>query len=119
MDENSQRDKRGSDPGQSTIQPEKTGNRHFIRNGQQIFTFSPKTLISWGMLSGIIGLCVTSISFYQRLGSEIHTGIANDRELNKKLDRYDWEIQDNIKPKLAEHDNRITDIEKLVNRGKK
>ena len=66
-----QGDQRGSDTGQSSVQSEEKGSHHRLRNGFEIFTFNPKTLVSWGMLCGVISVVIASISFYQRLGTEV------------------------------------------------
>jgi hypothetical protein len=109
----------GSISRQPSVQSEEKGSGDFIRNGFQIFSFSPKTIISWGMLSGLIGLFAASVSFYKRTGSEIDERISNHRELNRKLDKHEFEIE-NIKEDSKELGSRLTDVERYLNtRGKK
>lgn len=116
-EEESKRLERGNPSRQSEVQSEEKGSSHFVRNGFEIFTFSPKTIISWGMLCGIVGLGIASISFYKRSGAEIDERISNHRELNRKLDKHDYDIQ-NIKEDSKELGSRITDIECYLRKGK-
>lgn len=117
-----QKDKRifgRGETGQHPVQPEEKGSNRMLRDGIEIFGYSPKTVVSLGLLSGIIGLCVASISIYNRLGTEIHNGISNDKELNQRLDKSDWEMQ-SLKDKTEKFDERITDVEKYINsRGRR
>jgi hypothetical protein len=118
-EEESKRLERGNPSRQSEVQSEEKGSSHFVRNGFEIFTFSPKTIISWGMLCGIVGLGIASISFYKRSGAEIDERISNHRELNRKLDKHDYDIQ-NMKDDSKELGSRITDIERYINsKGRK
>lgn len=83
---------------------------YFKANGLEHFSFSPKTIISWGVLSGLIGLFIASITVFQSFGSNVDERISNHRELNRKLDKYEWEIQ-SINRTLDKHETQITDIE--------
>ena len=109
MDEKNQGNQRGDFSDRSKDQEGK--DRSFFQaNGLEHFAFSPKTVISWGVLSGLVGLFVASISVYQSFGSNVDERISNHRELNRKLDKYEWEIQ-SINRTLDEHENQIKDIE--------
>lgn len=110
MDEQNQGNKRRDIAGQPSVQPEEKTGKHFVRNGFEIFSFDSKAIVSWGLLSGLIGLIVATISIYQRFGSNVDERIQNHRELNRKLDKYEWEMQ-NINKTLDKHENQITDIE--------
>lgn len=44
---------------------------YFKTNGLEHFTFNSKTVISWGVLSGLIGLFVASISVFQSFGTNV------------------------------------------------
>lgn len=109
MDEQNKGNQRGDFPDRSKDQEGK--DRSFFQaNGLEHFAFSPKTVISWGVLSGLVGLFVASISVFQSFGSNVDERISNHRELNRKLDKYEWEIQD-INRTLDKHDSQIADIE--------
>lgn len=115
-----ERMERGNTPGQSQVQSEEKGDRNFVRNGFQIFTFDSKAVVSWGLLSGVVGLCIASISVYQSFGSNVDERISNHRELNKKLDNYEFRI--NFLEKQTEvHTRNIQNVENEVNarKGKK
>lgn len=118
-DQNDERMERRGKAGQHSVQSEEKGSNRMLRDGLEIFSYSPKTVVTFGLLAGVIGLCVSAISFYQRLGAEIHNGISNDKELNQRLDRTDWNMQD-LKDKTEKFDERITDVEKYINsKGKR
>lgn len=90
---------------------------HFKANGLEHFAFSSKTVISWGVLSGLAGLIFASISVYQSFGSNVDERISNHRELNKKLDNYEFRI--NFLEKQTEvHTRNIQNIENEVNARK-
>lgn len=91
---------------------------YFKANGLEHFSFSPKTIISWGVLSGLIGLFVASIAVYQSFGSNVDQRISNNRELNRTLDKHSYEIQ-SLKDDSKELGDRITDIERYINQRKK
>jgi hypothetical protein len=56
---------------------------------------------------------------YKSALSEIDSGIQNNRELNRKLDKHEFEIQ-NIKEDSKELGSRITDVERYINsKGRK
>lgn len=110
MNEQDQGNIGGNTPRQSSVQPEEKTGKHFVRNGFEIFSFDSKAIVSWGLLSGLIGLFVASITVYQSFGSNVDERISNHRELNRKLDKYEWDIQ-NINRELDKHENQISDIE--------
>lgn len=98
---------------------EREGSSHFKANGLEHFSFNSKTIISWGVLSGLIGLFVASITVYQSFGTNVDERISNHRELNRKLDKHEYDIQ-NIKDDSKELGSRITDIERYINsKGRK
>lgn len=66
---------------------------YFKANGLEHFTFSPKTIISWGVLSGLVGLITASIVVYRSFGTQVDERIDNHRELNRKLDKHEFELQ--------------------------
>jgi hypothetical protein len=116
-EEESKRLERRNTSAGSTNQEGKGGS-YFQANGLEHFSFSPRTIISWGVLSGLIGLITASIVVYRSFGSQIDERIANNRELNRKLDKYDFEI-DNLKSDSKELGSRVVDIERYINQRKK
>lgn len=110
MNEDYQGNKRGDTSRQSPIQPEEKASKHFIRNGFEVFSFDSKAIVSWGLLSGLVGLFIASVTVFQRFGANVDERISNHRELNRKLDKYEWEIA-NINRTLDKHDGQISDIE--------
>ncbi len=118
-EQDSKRDQRGDTSRQSTVQPEAKAGEHFLRNGFEIFSFDSKAIVSWGLLSGLVGLVLASVTVYRSFGSQVDERIVNHRELNRKLDKHDFEIQ-NLKEDSKESKQRITDVERYLNtRGKK
>lgn len=91
---------------------------YFKANGLEHFSFSPKTIISWGVLSGLIGLITASIVVYRSFGTQVDERITNHRELNRKLDKHEFEI-DNLKEGSKDIGARVTDIERYINQRKK
>ena len=110
MNEDNQGNKRGDTSRQPSVQSEEKDGKHFIRNGFEIFSFDSKAIVSWGLLSGLVGLVIASVSVYRSFGSQVDERISNHRELNRKLDKYEWEIQ-SINRTLDKHDSQIADIE--------
>lgn len=115
-----ERMERGNTPGQSQVQSEEKGDRNFVRNGFQIFTFDSKAVVSWGLLSGVVGLCIASISVYQSFGSNVDERISNHRELNKRLDNQQFRIE-NLEKQTDLNMKDIRNIENELNprKGKK
>lgn len=91
---------------------------YFKANGLEHFAFNSKTVITWGILSGVIGLFIASITVFQRFNSLVDQRIVDNPALSKRLDRNDWEIQD-MKESIKEHDKKITDIETYFNARRK
>ena len=92
---------------------------YFKANGLDHFSFTPKTVITWGLLSIIAGLIFATLSIYQSFGTNVDERISNHRELNRKLDKHEFEI-DNLKADSKELGSRLTDIEKYINsKGRK
>ena len=110
MNEENQGNKRGDTSRQSSVQSEEKDGKHFFRNGFEVFSFDSKAIVSWGLLSGLVGLVIASVTVYRSFGSQVDERISNHRELNRKLDKYEWEIQ-SINRTLDEHENQIKDIE--------
>lgn len=94
------------------------GSSYFKANGLEHFTFSPRTIISWGVLSGLIGLITASIVVYRSFGTQVDERITNHRELNRSLDKHSYEIQ-TIKDVNDKQDDRIKDLEDYARSRKK
>lgn len=90
----------------------------FQKNGLTHFTFNPKTIVTWGFLCGIAGLIVATLSIYQRLNASIDERIQGNRELNRTLDNHEFRTS-TLEKEAEAHDKRLTDVEKIVNRGRK
>lgn len=118
MNEEFKGNQRGDTTRQSSLQSEEKTGKHFVRNGFEIFSFDSKAIVSWGLLSGLVGLVVASVTVYRSFGSQVDERIINHRELNRKLDKHDFEIQ-NLKDESKELKQRITDVERYINQRKK
>lgn len=90
---------------------------YFKANGLEHYTFSPKTIISWGVLSGLVGLFIASISVFQSFGSNVDQRIENYRPLNEKLWSNQRDIGD-LKEKTNKHDSQIQGLWDAVNKRK-
>ena len=117
MDEQTQGNQRGNIPDGSTNQKGKASG-YFQANGLEHFSFSPKTIISWGVLSGLVGLITASIVVYRSFGTQVDERITNHRELNRSLDKHSYEIQ-TIKDVNDKQDDRIKDLENYARSRKK
>lgn len=91
---------------------------YFQANGLEHFSFSPRTIISWGVLSGLVGLITASIVVYRSFGTQVDERIVNHRELNRQLDKHSYEIQ-TIKDVNDKQDDRIKDLEDYARSRKK
>ena len=100
-----------------SVQSEEKAGQHFIRNGFEIFTFDSKAIISWGVLSGLVGLITASIVVYRSFGTQVDERIANHRELNKTLIDYDNRIK-KTEENQAEIKNDLKDIVCYLAKGK-
>lgn len=118
MDEQDTRDKRGGVAGQSSVQPSEETNKHFVRNGFEIFTFNSKTIVSWSLLSMLCGLIFATLAVYRSFGTQVDERIVNHRELNRKLDKFEYDIQ-NLKDDSKDMEQRIIDVERYINQRKK
>ena len=113
------RDSTGQYPVQSKRADEQETSNSLHRNGFQIFTINPKTIVSWGMLIFVGGTAISSITFYKRLGAEIHTGIHNDLELHDTLVGFKHEFED-VNKTLKDHDQKFIDLKDYFKpKGKK
>ncbi len=83
---------------------------YFKANGLDHFSFNSKTVITWGVLSGIVGLFIASITVFQRFNSIVDQRIIDNPILAKRLDHNDWEIQ-GIKDQIEKQNKDITDIQ--------
>lgn len=91
----------------------------FHTQGLEHFNYSPKVIVTVGLVSFVFTIVVGTLMGYKSALSEIDTGIQNNRELNRKLDKHDYDIQ-NIKDDSKELGSRITDIERYINsKGRK
>lgn len=109
MDDESKRNIGRNIPDGSKNQEGKSGG-YFQANGLEHFSFSPKTIISWGVLSGLVGIIVASITVYQSFGSNVDERITNHRELNKTLIDHDNRIK-----KTEENQTEMkTDIKNII-----
>lgn len=86
------------------------GNGLFTANGKDHYVHP-----LWKVLTAVLalplgGAFVGGIVSYRTGLSAVDERISNHRELNRKLDKYEWEIQ-NINRTLDKHENQITNIE--------
>jgi len=112
--EESKRVERGNIPGQSSTESKEEGSRHFVRNGFEIFTFNSKTIVSWGLLSGLAGLIFATLAVYRSFGTQIDERITNHRGLNKQLDNHEFRINQLEKSDI-ENKTNIKNLENEVN----
>lgn len=109
-DNESERMERRDQTGQHSVQSEEKSPNRMLRDGLEIFSFSPKTVISWGVLSGLAGLIFGTITIFQRFNSIIDQRILDNPTLNKRLDRNDWEVQ-GLKEQIEKQNKDITDLQ--------
>lgn len=117
---NEEQDKRmvGSDlPRRDSDQKGKSSPNVFHTQGLEHFNYSPKVIVTIGLVSFVFTIVVGTLMGYKSALSEIDTGIQNNRELNRKLDKHDYDIQ-NMKDDSKELGSRITDIECYLRKGK-
>jgi len=106
-------------PSGSTNQEGKGGPNVFHTEGLQHFNYSPKVIVTVGLVSFVFTIIVGTIMGYKSALSEIDSGISNNRTLNKTLDKHEFEIQ-NLKEDTKDLGGRITDVERYINsRGRK
>jgi len=119
---NEEQDKRmvGSDlPRRDSDKKGKSSPNVFRTEGLEHFQYSPKVIVTVGLVSFVLTVIVGTIMGYKSALSEIDSGIQNNRELNRKLDKHEFEIQ-NIKEDSKELGSRITDVERYINsKGRK
>ncbi|MBP7315181.1 MAG: hypothetical protein KA968_08175 [Chitinophagaceae bacterium] len=118
MDEQEpKRVERGNPAGQSEVQPKEKASQSFVRNGFEIFSFDSKAIVSWGLLSGLVGLIFATLTVYRSFGSQVDERVNNHRELNRKLDKFDYDIE-NIKEETREMKTEQKSIICQINKGK-
>lgn len=117
MNEQDQGNQRGDTSGLSSVQSEEKTGKHFIRNGYEIFNFDSKAIVSWGLLSGLVGLVVASVTVYRSFGTQVDERIDNHRELNRKLDKHEFELQ-NLKEETKGIKQEQNFIICQINKGK-
>lgn len=117
MNEQDQGNKRGDSPGQPTIQSEKKTGEHIFRNGFEIFSFDSKAIVSWGLLSGLVGLVLASVTVYRSFGSQVDERISNNLQLNRTLIDYDNRIK-KTEENQSEIKNDLKDIVCYLAKGK-
>lgn len=117
MNEQNQGNKRGNSTGQPTIQSEKKTSEHIVRNGFEIFSFDSKAIVSWGLLSGLVGLVLASVTVYRSFGSQVDERISNNLQLNRTLIDYDNRIK-KTEENQSEIKNDLKDIVCYLAKGK-
>lgn len=117
MNEQDQGNKRGDSTGQPTIQSEKKTGEHIFRNGFEIFSFDSKAIVSWGLLSGLVGLVLASVTVYRSFGSQVDERISNNLQLNRTLIDYDNRIK-KTEENQTEIKNDLKDIVCYLAKGK-
>lgn len=113
MDEELKGNQRGNIP-ESGANHEGKGSRFFQTNGLDHFSFNSKTVVTYGLLSSLVGVCLGTLSFYNRFGTAVDERIESNRPLNEKLYKI-GELDKN----LTDHETRLRDIEKYINRRSK
>lgn len=118
-EQDSKRDQRGLVPDGNADKKGKGHPHVFTTEGLEHFQYSPKVIVTVGLVSFVLTIIVGTIMGYKSALSEIDAGISNNRTLNKTLDKHEFEIQ-NIKEDSKELGSRLTDVERFINtRGKK
>lgn len=117
MNEQDQGNKRGDTTGQPTIQSEKKTGEHIIRNGFEIFSFDSKAIVSWGLLSGLVGLVLASVTVYRSFGSQVDERISNNLQLNRTLIDHDNRLK-KTEENQSEIKNDLKDIVCYLAKGK-
>lgn len=119
MDEQeSKRDQRGNLSAGSTNQKGESGSNVFHTEGLEHFNYSPKVIVTVGLVSFVFTIIVGTLMGYKSALSEIDTGIQNNRELNRKLDKHDYDInylQNETKDMKSEQRSIICQINKGKN----
>lgn len=104
-------------PSGSTDQKRESGSHVFHTEGLQHFNYSPKVIVTVGLVSFVFTIIVGTIMGYKSAVSEIDSGIQNNRELNRKLDKHDFDI-DNLKEETREMKSEQKSIICQINKGK-
>lgn len=108
---------RGNPSGQPTLQSQEKAGQSFIRNGFEIFSFDSKAIVSWGLLSGLVGLIFATLTVYRSFGTQVDERIDNHRELNRKLDKFTYDI-DNLEEETKEMKSEQRSIICQLNKGR-
>lgn len=81
MDEQEpKRVERGDPPGQYQVQSQEKGNKHFFRNGFEVFSFGSQEIVSWGFLAGLAGLIFATLTVYIRFGTQVDERLVKHPE---------------------------------------
>ena len=118
MDEQEpKRVERGDLPTGSTDKKRESSPHVFHTEGLQHFNYSPKVIVTVGLVSFVLTIIVGTIMGYKSALSEIDAGISNNRTLNKTLDKHEFEIQ-NLKEETKEMKSEQRSIICQINKGK-
>lgn len=66
----------------------------------------------------LCGLIFATLAVYRSFGTQVDERIVNHRELNRKLDKFEYDIQ-NLKDDSKDMEQRIIDVERYINQRKK
>lgn len=102
MNEESKGNIGGNIPTGSTDQKGKNSPHVFHTEGMQHFNYSPKLVVTVGLVSFVFTIIVGTLMGYKSAISEIDTGISNHKELNNRL---------------ADHDSRIKRVEERTTKS--
>lgn len=80
MNEQDQGHKRGDPSGQYPVQSQEKGNKHFFRNGFEVFSFGSQEIVSWGFLAGLAGLIFATLTVYIRFGTQVDERLVKHPE---------------------------------------
>lgn len=117
MNDESQGDQRGS-MAAGGKDSQKGSPDMFEKNGFQVFTFDSKKVVTIGLLSSLVGLCIASISFYKRFGAEIDYRIEHHLPLNTKLIKMEGRIEQ-VEKDVSGAKSEVKDIRSYVEARKK
>jgi Tfp pilus assembly protein PilO len=104
-------------PAGSTNQEGKGRSNVFRTEGLEHFQYSPKVIVTVGLVSFVFTIIVGTLMGYKSALSEIDSGISNNRTLNKTLDKHEFEIQ-NLKEETKDMKSEQRSIICQINKGK-
>lgn len=116
-EQDSKRDQRGLIPDGNADKKGKGHPHVFTTEGLEHFQYSPKVIVTVGLVSFVLTIIVGTIMGYKSALSEIDAGISNNRTLNKTLDKHEFEIQ-NLKEETKEMKSEQRSIICQINKGK-